>query len=474
MRIQPLIVGEDPIYEIRGPSILVASATASIEVKRAADPYVCDGTADNVEINAAIAATLNVVLSEGTFHYAANMPMRSYLDIGGVGKGTKLTPSADVDGFVIPTAAKSTTELCVIHDLWLEGGKASRASGSGIVLDNGAVGDWAPASGGDVSYHTIRDVHITDFKEHGIWITGSTPSGGQFSHVFIHGCDKYGFYCQSPDAQLSGVAVGTAGLSGFYFDGSAGNAMFSYCSAYYCGATTPATNYGFYLGGSAMHLDNCSAQDNYGIGYRIDSHELMLGTCLADSNGRAAANTYDGFDISAGAYNLTMNGCTAFDRHVGGDRFQRAGIFLTDNCHDISIMGGGVWNNITIGLQPMTPAGANIKIEGVAGYDGTLSDPGNGGAIPALISGYVPIVTTGAQTRTLAAPNRVGLELTLYMKTDSGDCVVTCATTVNETGNNTITFSATGQAVRLISVEEGSNLRWRCVFADGAALSTVA
>lgn len=113
---------------------------------------------------------------------------------------------------------------------------------------------------------------------------------------------------------------------------------------------------------------------------------------------------------------------------------------------------------------------------GTAG-PGSLStlvpDPGSSGAIPISKTGYVPLVSGGAETRTLAAPGAIGTELLIYFKTSGGNVVVTCSTTFNETGNNTITFSATGQAVRMVAVEEGSNLRWRCTTADGASLSTV-
>ena len=102
-----------------------------------------------------------------------------------------------------------------------------------------------------------------------------------------------------------------------------------------------------------------------------------------------------------------------------------------------------------------------------------ITDPGNAGAIPVTGSGYVPLVTGGAETRTLAAPASIGLQLLIYMKTDGGNCVVTCATFVNETGNNTITFDNTGEALLLIAVEEGANIRWRTVLTDGAALTTV-
>lgn len=102
-----------------------------------------------------------------------------------------------------------------------------------------------------------------------------------------------------------------------------------------------------------------------------------------------------------------------------------------------------------------------------------IADPGDGEAIPVTASGYVPLVTGGAETRTLAAPGFIGQELLLYLKTDGGDCVVTCATAVNQTGNNTITFADAGDFQRLVAVESGANLRWREVANDGAALTTV-
>jgi len=102
-----------------------------------------------------------------------------------------------------------------------------------------------------------------------------------------------------------------------------------------------------------------------------------------------------------------------------------------------------------------------------------IADPGDAGAIPVTNTGYCPLVTEDAETRTLDAPTYCGQMLLLFMKTDGGDCVVTCATTLNETGNNTITFANTGEAVLLIGVDEGASKRWRIATADGATLSTV-
>lgn len=102
-----------------------------------------------------------------------------------------------------------------------------------------------------------------------------------------------------------------------------------------------------------------------------------------------------------------------------------------------------------------------------------IADPGNGGAIPVTDSGHVAIVTAGSETRTLAIPSWKGQELLLYIKTDGGTCVITVASAINQTGNNTITIADVRDSIRLQAIESGSNLVWDVVANNGAALSTV-
>jgi predicted RecA/RadA family phage recombinase len=102
-----------------------------------------------------------------------------------------------------------------------------------------------------------------------------------------------------------------------------------------------------------------------------------------------------------------------------------------------------------------------------------IADPGAAGAIPVTSSGYVDLVTAGAETRTIAAPTFKGQSMLLSFKTKVGNCVVTVASTVNAAGNNTITFSAAGQAVKMIAKTSGANILWAVDMNDGAALSTV-
>ena len=103
-----------------------------------------------------------------------------------------------------------------------------------------------------------------------------------------------------------------------------------------------------------------------------------------------------------------------------------------------------------------------------------LTDPGNAGAIPVTADGVCPLVSAGAETRTLAAPSYNGQDLILCMDTDGGDITLTCATLLNQAGNNTAVFKNAGEYLALRAIKIGANYRWRVVASDMAtALSTV-
>ena len=105
-----------------------------------------------------------------------------------------------------------------------------------------------------------------------------------------------------------------------------------------------------------------------------------------------------------------------------------------------------------------------------------IADPGHAGAIPVdQGSGVCPITTAAAETRTLAIPKFIGQRLGLICKTYAvGDAVITVASAINQTGNNTITLNTAGDYVELVGVKIASVLAWRVVVNDGATLSTVA
>ncbi|WP_051361133.1 hypothetical protein [Desulfuromonas sp. TF] len=104
-----------------------------------------------------------------------------------------------------------------------------------------------------------------------------------------------------------------------------------------------------------------------------------------------------------------------------------------------------------------------------------IADPGDAGAIPVTRSGNVAITTGAAgETRTLAIPGAAGIELAIsHDVDDGGDCVITVAEAVNETGNNTITLDDAGETIVLTAVQVAGALVWRVTGNDGATLSTV-
>ena len=115
----------------------------------------------------------------------------------------------------------------------------------------------------------------------------------------------------------------------------------------------------------------------------------------------------------------------------------------------------------------------NARKDEAADETESIADPGDAGAIPVNRSGFVNLVTAGPETRTIAAPTFEGQSLQLNLQTDGGDCVITVATTVNQTGNNTLTAADAGDHILLQAGRSGASLVWRVVANDGVALATV-
>ena len=111
-----------------------------------------------------------------------------------------------------------------------------------------------------------------------------------------------------------------------------------------------------------------------------------------------------------------------------------------------------------------------------AGSAWEYPEPASGEALPVTKSGQF-VFATGAsgETNTLASPTGSGITLDLFCRSHGGgDRVVTIASAANQTGNNTLTFGATSDYCRLVSIRSAANTyRWRIVANDGVALSTV-
>lgn len=116
--------------------------------------YLCDGTADDVEINAAIAALPatggEVVLLDGSYNLAGSIDITTgHTTLRGNGWATKLNRAFDGDSMIYV----HTSESCTVKDLYIDG-KSGTYTGTGV----------------EVSYESIvRDCIVTNHANSGIW-----------------------------------------------------------------------------------------------------------------------------------------------------------------------------------------------------------------------------------------------------------------------------------------------------------------
>jgi len=120
-------------------------------------------------------------------------------------------------------------------------------------------------------------------------------------------------------------------------------------------------------------------------------------------------------------------------------------------------------------------SGHRIPFDLFSQQNKSIKDPGSGGTIRVERDlGHVALVSGGAEARTLSAPTQANLRCLLYAKTVGGTITLTVTGGYDESGSTTGTFTATGQCVQFVSVEEGSNYRWRVVSYDGFTGPTIA
>lgn len=103
---------------------------------------------------------------------------------------------------------------------------------------------------------------------------------------------------------------------------------------------------------------------------------------------------------------------------------------------------------------------------------GIANDPGDAGTIRFNKWGeFVPLVSAGAETRTLAQPNRPGVLATVCLDTDGGDLTLTVTGGYNNDDDTAIVFDDAGDMAVFLSIKEGSNFYWRLIAQEGTDAS---
>jgi len=197
-------IGTNTAPVVRTATVVVAANDAATAAKAQAD-YVCDGTDDQVEIQAAIdglpAKGGIIHLSEGIFYIGDTIALEGngyqLGRISLIGSGPESTYLKLEDGvnkdMMKWTDTGSTRYFYEIKEMSLNGNKANNTSGTAIYLDNLA----------DVR---LENLYIFEFAEDGICTTNCW--GYKIINVVVEWCDRYGIYLQGGgEAYIAGCHI---------------------------------------------------------------------------------------------------------------------------------------------------------------------------------------------------------------------------------------------------------------------------
>jgi hypothetical protein len=114
------------------------------------------------------------------------------------------------------------------------------------------------------------------------------------------------------DTWVNNCEFTTSRTGGMSASGNAYAVVILCKAATFNGIVAELSDHGYYINGVHNKFSNCRADINRGHGWVFAGGDGELSTCTALSNGRELTNTYDGFNITAGAYRFS-----ACDANVG-------------------------------------------------------------------------------------------------------------------------------------------------------------
>ena len=361
----------------RTATLVVAASNSTENDKMSAD-YLCDGTADDVEIQAALTAAAGgkVILLEGNYQITANLTVPSDTHFAGMGKGTILTTTAAVG---ITNMVILNGDNITVSDMKLVLGAGAGDAGSRpnvvyantktlIWLENlWLVGDKSVADdGSDVRQCGVCFVTVTESK-----IVDSRSEDNDKHSISLN--------VSSNNNTISGNTCQGGTRDGIYLNASLNNTI--------TGNTCQGNAYGIYLNASLNNTitrNTCQATGDYGISLNVDSDNNTVTGNISQGNRQGilisgsyhntvTGNTCQGNDQNgiyiSGCSNNTVTGntCRGNDHH---------GIFLDDS--DNNTVTG---NTLTENSQATTNTYDDISLI-VADYNNIQGNTCRAGALP--------------------------------------------------------------------------------------------
>ena len=310
--------------------------------------YETDGTADQIQINAAIVAVNAagggiVFVKSGNYSLSGSISMRSNVCLQGCGWSTKFSLVNGVDNVTISCDGISNFQL---KDFKTDGNRANQSSGSGV---------WCAS---DCSDYEVSGLYVTNSYSNNI-ICGGTDF--LINRCIVDTCDN------------DGIVVHTGE-----------RCAVTNCTATGCILTT-GNGFGVYNNSTNVHeiaVSNCVAYSNAGYGFNIEhAFKTTVSNCVSLSNKTgfgalstsgdnsdyivfqgciSVTNTENGFGIKGGQY-ITMNGCQSVnDTGVGIE------IGGSTASHNLTITNNQIYSPSGYGLRAFNtgPTTVNYNITG--------------------------------------------------------------------------------------------------------------
>ena len=318
---------------------------------------ICDGVADEAEINAALTAIAaiggTVLLSEGTFHMAATASVPANCMLRGMGWGTILEYDAGGNcvtiagdnakvrdlkiDIVAGAGAGGTRPNCLyasgrtnleLFGLWLIGDETVADDGvplrqCGIVWDT-------------VIYSSILNCISQDHKRHGISLNDSSDNNTLTANA-CNGTTQYGLYLDAASGNtVTGNACSGNAVSGIRMTDSSGNTVTgntcngNVASGIYLSHSSDANtltgntgrgnaDHGIRLNASSGNTvtgNTCNGNTQGGIFLQASSDNNTVSGNSCNANDSGDTGTYDGISLSGSTGNLiSENTCKGNDRN---------------------------------------------------------------------------------------------------------------------------------------------------------------
>lgn len=309
-----------------GESAMVASSTAPATIKARAD-YLCDGSADQTEINTALAVYKSVVLSEGTFNLSGSILVNDGNWLQGQGKNTTILQVGNgMNASAIAPIGTTNIYFGKIAGLKINGNKANNTSGHGIYA---------------AYFHTwtIQDCHINESADSGVKFYGNGSNfsiNNQLMNCRIENttnqCVFIGDY--APNNQVLSCIIG--GTDNFYCMEIAnteaiirGNHVHS------------SDSHGVYIVGEEGVFVGNIVESNGANGVYLDSHYWTVTGNKVRNNGTSA--TGSGIKVIGDRNTITGNTCV----DLQGTPTQVYGIELVSGADNNMVAGNNFYGNTT-------------------------------------------------------------------------------------------------------------------------------